>query len=93
MKTATTVDEIALGLLKDLVQEHINTLKNMTDEQLSAMCDNVRPYLEEEFNVWCNAPLLDSCSKINEGTSDPAMIIFKRMVKLLKNGITFQISV
>jgi len=86
-----TVDDIAKTLLEDMLRQHITTLLKMPEKQISDLCDEIRPCLEQEFNIWENQNFLDSCSKMNEGTTDPVMIVLKRMMWHLKNGVHLKV--
>ena len=81
-----TVEEAAELLLSDLLMQHLQSLSQMTESDFDRLCDQVAPYLIEEFKLWQgNEPLLDSCySQQNDaGEVDPARIILNRVKQIL----------
>jgi hypothetical protein len=81
------VDEAAELLISDLLTQHLRTLSHMTDEQFEQLCDQVSPYLLEEFQVWeGNDQLLGSCFlQGDEVQKDPARVILSRVKKKLQD--------
>ncbi len=81
------VDEAAELLISDLLTQHLQTLSHMTDEQFELLCENIAPYLLEEFQIWeGNDQLLGSCFlQDHENQTDPARIILGRVKKKLQD--------
>lgn len=80
-----TVEEAAELLLSDLLMQHLQALSKMTEPDFDRLCDQVAPYLIDEFRLWQgNNALLDSCySQQDEGEVDPARIILNRVKQIL----------
>ncbi len=79
-----TVEEAAEMLLSDLLMQHLQALSKMTDPDFDRLCDQVAPYLLEEFQLWQgNDALLDSCYSQDDDEADPARIILNRVKKIL----------
>ena len=88
-KTPRTVDEAARLILSDLLSQHLQTLSDMTDHDFDMLCEQVTPYLIDEFKLWQgNNTLLNSClaaASLNENEIDPARIILNRLRKMIRN--------
>ncbi len=80
-----TVEEAAELLLSDLLLQHLHALSTMTESDFDHLCDQVAPYLIEEFRIWeGNHALLDSCFSQSDGEEvEPARIILKRVKEIL----------
>ena len=82
-----TVDEAAELLLSDLLLQHLQTLTQMTKDEYDQLCDQIAPYMLEEFRIWQgNDDLLNSCFNHGiDGPEDPARIILNRVKKMLED--------
>lgn len=82
-----TVNEAAELLLSDLLIQHLRTLSCMTEKEFNLLCDQVTPYLNEEFQIWQgNDDLLESCYRnSSEDFDNPARVILDRVKDLLNN--------
>jgi hypothetical protein len=81
-----TVEEAAELLLSDLLLQHLNTLSHMTENDFDQLCEQVAPYLLEEFKIWQgNDALLGSCFSRTAAEADPARIILNHVKKILRN--------
>jgi hypothetical protein len=82
-----TVDEAAELLISDLLIQHLQALSNMTEDDFDLLCDEVTPYLLDEFNLWQgNDQLLESCLKrAGDRDDDPARIILESVKKKLRD--------
>lgn len=82
-----TVDEAAELLISDLLIQHLQALSNMTEDDFDLMCQEVTPYLLDEFKLWQgNDRLLESClNRAGDSLSDPARIILDSVKKKLRD--------
>lgn len=82
-----TVDEAAELLISDLLIQHLQALSEMTEAEFDALCDQVTPYLVEEFRLWQgNEALLRSCfERCDDEEQDPARVILAKVKKILKD--------
>lgn len=80
-----TVEEAAELLLSDLLMQHLHSLSKLSEPDFDRLCDNVAPYLIDEFKLWQgNDALLDSCySQQDDEETDPARIILNRVKQIL----------
>jgi hypothetical protein len=85
-----TVEDAAELLLSDLLMQHLQALSNMTENAFDQLCDQVAPYLLDEFKIWQgNDILLDACFSNCEGDPEPARVILKHVKKMLRNFRAF----
>lgn len=80
-----TVEEAAELILSDLLMQHLHALSQMSEPDFDRLCDQVAPYLIEEFKLWQgNDALLNSCySQQDSDEADPARIILNRVKQIL----------
>jgi hypothetical protein len=82
-----SVQEAAEILLSDLLFQHLQTLLQMSEDDYNHLCDQLAPYLLEEFRIWQgNNDLLNSCYNCCEDDIvDPTRIILNRIKKILQD--------
>ena len=81
-----TVEEAAEMLLSDLLMQQLSTLSHMTENDFDQLCDQVTPFLLEEFKIWQgNDALLHSCCSRGEDEPDPARVILNQVKEILSN--------
>lgn len=82
-----TVNEAAELLISDLLIQHLSTLSQLTDQEFNRLCDHVRPYLIDEFQIWQgNDELIDSCFRNDDDSNDdPARVILNKVRDMLNN--------
>jgi len=82
-----TVNEAAELLISDLLIQHLHSLSCLTEKEFNSLCDQVTPYLNEEFQIWQgNDDLLESCYRQeSEKFDNPARVILSRVKEMLNN--------
>ena len=81
-----TVEAAAELLLADLLMQHLHALSKMTENDFEQLCDQVAPYLIDEFKLWQgNDALLHSCFLRQNDELDPARIILGQVKKMLRD--------
>ncbi len=81
-----TVEAAAELLLSDLLMQHLHALSQMSENDFEQLCDQVAPYLIDEFKLWQgNDALLRSCFLKQSDELDPARIILGHVKKMLRD--------
>jgi hypothetical protein len=82
-----SVNEAAELLISDLLIQHLQSLSCLSEKEFNLLCDQVTPYLNEEFQIWQgNDDLLESCYRNgSENFDNPARVILTRVKELLSN--------
>jgi hypothetical protein len=82
-----TVNEAAELLISDLLIQHLHSLSCLTEKEFTSLCEQVTPYMNEEFQIWQgNDDLLESCYRQEVDNFDnPARIILNRVKEMLSN--------
>jgi hypothetical protein len=82
-----TVNEAAELLISDLLIQHLRSLSRLSEKEFNLLCDQVTPYMNEEFQIWQgNDDLLESCYRQEcDNFDNPARIILSRVKEMLSN--------
>ncbi|MGD9210053.1 MAG: hypothetical protein PVI90_04725 [Desulfobacteraceae bacterium] len=87
-KLPRTLDEAAKVLISDLTPQQTALIAKMDDAQFDYLCEEVLPYLQDDFYLWRgNDQLLISCFKNvdYETSTDPMRIIMNYMRSILQS--------
>ena len=85
----TTLNEAANLLISDLTPQEIAAMDEMSNAEFEMLCDQLVPYLQDDFRIWSgNDRLLVSCFEAeNADTStDPMRIILQRVRDLVQSN-------
>lgn len=81
-----TVKEAAERILSDLLTQHLQALSEMTEHDFDQLCDQVAPYVLDEFRIWQgNDPLLDACFSHPGDDPEPARVILNQVKQMLQD--------
>jgi hypothetical protein len=83
----STVDEAAELLISDLLVQHLQVLTELNHEDFDLLCEQVTPYLNDEFQIWQgNEALLESCLRQSDrDNEDPARVILDCVIRKLQD--------
>lgn len=85
----TTLDEAANLLISDLTPQQITAMEEMSDSEFEQLCDELLPYLQDDFRIWSgNDRLLVSCFEAENSctSTDPMRIIMQRVRTLIQSN-------
>jgi len=91
-----TVNEAIEVLISDLTTQQMATMGQMTDTEFDRLCDQLVPYLQDDFRLWSgNIELLTDCFEAGapQTETDPMRIIMLRMREQLKSELGVIIAV
>ena len=81
--------QVAQLLLSKILNEQLKSLSRLTEYEYEKMCEEVTPYLNDEYRIWQgNSALLTSCLDVSKNRDlDPARVILNRVVQIARDSI------
>lgn len=83
-----TVDEAVDVLISDLTTQQMAAMSRMSEEDFDQLCEQLAPYLQDDFRLWSgNHELLSDCYEngFSKLETDPMRIILQQMRLRLKD--------
>lgn len=90
-----TVDEAVDVLISDLTTQQMAAMGSLSDEAFDQLCEQLAPYLQDDFRLWSgNDELLSDCfeNADSQTETDPMRIIMRRMRLRLQDDVGLYIS-